>query len=241
MNVRIIYIHHSCFVVKTPNRTFLFDYPDEPYIPPGASELVRGAVEGSDLAVFISHGHADHCNGDLASVTGGAGRVRYVLSDDIPEMRPEAVPDNGEVLVVESDQSYAWDGMVVETLMSNDLGVAFLVDDNGFRFYFGGDLAKWIWKSASSREASFTANFFREAMNKVCAFRPHVVFSNVDKRLDNLAGGREAYRECGARIFVPMHGFGDTSWLPEFKRSVAGGGTEVFLYSKPGDSAVYSI
>lgn len=241
MDIRITYIHHSCFVLGTPSRTYLFDYPADSHLPPGAADLVRRAVAGTDLAVFISHGHEDHCNGDVGAVTGGARTVRYVLSDDIEEMRPKAVPAHGEVLIVEPDESYNWGGMEIATLMSNDLGVAFLVRDGDFRFYFGGDLAKWIWKSASSAEASFTADFFRRAMDRVSTFRPHVAFSNVDRRLDNLAGGAEAYRECGARVFVPMHLFGETGWLPEFARSVEGGGPEVFLYAAPGDLSVYTV
>lgn len=241
MEIRVVYIQHNCFIVRTPDRTYLFDYPGDEHLPDGASELVRETVVGADLAVFISHGHEDHLHDDLASVTAGAGRVRYVLSDDIKEMRPEAIPENGEILIVEPDEIYTWGNMAVETLMSNDLGVAFLVEDGGFRFYFGGDLAKWIWKSASPREAARTASFFRRAMDKVRAFRPHMAFSNVDRRLDNLAGGAEAYRDCGARVFVPMHCFGDTDWLPEFARSVAGGDTAFFLYAKLGDQMIFEV
>jgi len=241
MEARIVYIHHNCFVLRTPDRTYLFDYPGDAFLPPGAPGLVREAVADADLAVFVSHGHEDHFNDDLPSVTDAARRVRYVLSDDIEEMRPEAVPQNGEVLVVEPDGSYQWGSMAITTLMSNDLGVAFLVQEGEFRFYFGGDLAKWIRKSTSPGEAAFNAGFFRRAMNRVRAFRPHVAFSNVDKRLDNLAGGAEAYRECGARVFVPMHGFGDTGWFSEFARSVSGGQAEFFLYAEPGDSAVYTL
>lgn len=241
MDISITYIHHNCFVLNTPDRTFLFDYPGDSHLPSGAEDIVRQAVAGSDLAVFVSHGHEDHLNSDLASVTDAARHVRYVLSDDIEEMRPEAIPTNGDVLVVEPDESYSVDGMAIETLMSNDLGVAFLVDDCGFRFYFGGDLAKWIWKTASPSEASFTTNFFREAMERVNEFNPHVAFSNVDKRLENLAGGAEAYRDSGARVFVPMHAFGETDWLTDFARSVEGGDARVFLYSSPGDASEFVL
>ncbi len=241
MEVRIVYIHHNCFVLRAEGRAYLFDYPGEGHLPHGAPGMVREAVAGTDLVVFVSHGHEDHFNDDLESVTATAERVRYVLSDDIQEMRPDAVPGNGEVLIVEPDEAYELGSLRIQTLMSNDLGVAFLVEDRGLRFYFGGDLAKWIWKTATPGEAAFTANFFREAMDRVRAFRPHVAFSNVDRRLENLAGGGEAYRDCGARVFVPMHCFGDIDWLPEFARSVSGGEAEFFLYTAPGDAVVYDL
>jgi len=240
MKVNITYIHHSSFVLKTESRAFLFDYPGEAHLPKGAGDILRKTVAGTDLAVFVSHGHDDHFNDDLEAVTSAARSVGYVLSDDIEEMRPHAMPV-GEVLIVEPDETYTFHGMSIETLLSNDLGVAFLVTDGDFRFYFGGDLAKWIWKSASPSEATFTSKFFREAMEKVHEFKPHVAFSNVDKRLENLAGGDEAYRETGAKVFVPMHTFGDTTWLGDFRDSLGQGGAELFLYGEPGDCADFSF
>lgn len=241
MQLAITHIHHNCFVLHAGDRTYLFDYPDDPHLPEGAGGMVRDAVADTDLVVFISHGHDDHLNDDLTSVTATAASVRYVFSDDVEDLRPEAIPTGAEVLVVEPDERYEWGGMVIETLMSNDLGVAFLVRDGAFRFYYGGDLAKWIWKSASPQEADFTTNFFREAMERVRVFKPHVAFSNVDKRLENLAGGPEAYRETGAQVFVPMHTFGDTGWLPSFRDLVGEGGPELFIYAEPGESKTFAV
>lgn len=209
------------------------------HLPEGGADIIGRAVASSELTVFISHGHEDHLNEDLDSLTASAKTVQYVLSDDIEDMRPEALPTRGEILTVEPDETYAFDGMCIETLMSNDLGVAFLVTDGAFRFYFGGDLAKWIRTSASARERAFTTAFFRQAMQRVSEFKPHVAFSNVDQRLENLAGGVEAYHEAGAQVFVPMHAFGDTAWLPRFAASLGATGETVFLYADPGDSAEY--
>jgi len=247
MRCKLTYIHHNCFVMETDARTYLFDLPGDNHMPVG-HDLVDQAVSGSDLVVFVSHSHEDHLNEDLDSWISSAERVSYVISDDVEEMRPEALPSEmeavpkwGGMLIVEPDEVYEFEGMRIETLMSNDLGVAFLVSDGDFRFYFGGDLAKWIWKNASDREQTFTSNFFREAMERVHAFNPHVAFSNVDRRLENLAGGLEAYSETNANVFVPMHTFGDTSWLPELTRSLDEEGPELFLYAAPGDSKEYSF
>ncbi|WP_272700872.1 MBL fold metallo-hydrolase [Desulfovibrio sp. Fe33] len=236
MQCEIIYIHHNAFVMRTDRRTFLFDYPEDEHLPEGAGDLVRRIVSGADLAVFISHGHGDHCNGNLGSVTGAAARVRYVISDDVGELRPEALPGNGETLLIEPDEARVFDGMAVETLMSNDLGVAFLVEDGGFRFYYGGDLAEWIWPGASSREAAFTERFFREAMERARDFRPHVAFADVDPRLDNLAGGLKARRIINASVFVPMHAFGDVSAFSVLAGDAESGGSRLFSYSGMGDS-----
>lgn len=241
MHIDITYVHHNCFILRTPFKAYLFDYPNDSHLPDGAEALVREAVEGRELVVFVSHSHDDHLNDDIVSMALSAASVRYVLSDDVVDMRPGAIPGGRDVLIVEPDETYEWGGMTIETLMSNDLGVAFLVRDGDFRFYFGGDLAKWIWKSASTREQEFTASFFRAAMEKVREFQPHVAFSNVDKRLENLAGGVEAYRQTGAKVFVPMHSFDDTSWLPDFRETVGEVFTRLFIYEGPGDKAEFVI
>lgn len=241
MQITITYIHHNCFVMATDDRTFLFDYPADTHLPDGAESRVRELVAGTDLAVFVSHSHEDHLNDDLVTMASLARSTRYILSDDVEDMRPDVIPGAGDVLVVEPDETYEFDGMIIDTLMSNDLGVAFLVKDGDFRFYYGGDLAKWIWKSAPDREQSATASFFRQAMETVQSFRPHVAFSNVDKRLENLAGGAEAYRETGAEVFVPMHTFGDTGYLPRFREQVGQGETRLFIYAKTGDAEAFSF
>ncbi|WP_319581987.1 MBL fold metallo-hydrolase [uncultured Pseudodesulfovibrio sp.] len=241
MHCEITYVHHSAFVLRTDRRAYLFDYPEDEHLPRGADDLVRRTVAGTDLVVFISHGHADHLNKDLASVTGTAAKVRYVLSDDVEELRPEAVPGNGQVLTVEPEESYGFGGMVIETLASNDLGVAFLVEDGCFRFYYGGDLAKWIWPGASPAEAEFTATLFKVAMERVRDFKPHVAFANTDPRLDNLAGGEEACRIIGASVFVPMHTFGDTSVPAALARRMDGAPLRLFQYANMGDAEAFSF
>ncbi|QJB56845.1 MBL fold metallo-hydrolase [Pseudodesulfovibrio sp. zrk46] len=241
MDISITYIHHSCFVLKTPARAYLFDYPNVSHLPDGAEALVREQVRDTDLFVLISHSHDDHLNDDMVTMAATASSVHYIYPDDVPDMRPGVIPEDADGIMVEPDETYEYNGLTVETLMSNDLGVAYLVDADGFRFYYGGDLAKWIWKTASAQEAAFTANFFKEAMDRVRDFKPHVVFSNVDKRLENLGGGVEAYRQTGAEVFVPMHTFGETDWLPDFRTMVGEETSQLFIYEGPGDGISLSV
>lgn len=241
MRITITYVHHNCFVLHAPDRVYLFDYPAAAHRGAEAAELVRRAVAGRDLTVFISHGHEDHLGDDLDEVTVQAATVRTVLSDDVPDMRPEAVPARGEVHVVEPDERYSLGPLRVQTLMSNDLGVAYLVEDRGLRFYYGGDLAEWIWPGTPPREAEFTRAFFRAAMERVRAFRPHVAFSNTDPRLEHLAGGETACRMAGARVFVPMHAFGETAALAGLGQVAREVGALAFIYARSGDSETFDV
>lgn len=241
MQCRITYIHHNCFVLAADTRTFLFDCPGDGHLPRGSRGYIRDAIAGTDLMVFVSHGHDDHLNRDLSGITASAASVSFVLSDDIEEMHPEVVPNNGPVRFVEPDETYAFAGLHIETLMSNDLGVAFLVSDGPFRFYYGGDLAEWIWETASPKEAEFTASYYRESLNRVRQFGPHVAFSNVDGRLANLAGGVEACQIIKPKVFVPMHTFGNVEWLDDFAGRLGPTETELFLYREIGQTAEFSF
>ncbi|MFW5836466.1 MAG: MBL fold metallo-hydrolase, partial [Desulfovibrionaceae bacterium] len=218
----------------------LFDYPSPGRRPPGAEQAAMQAVQGEDLILVHSHGHDDHFDPDPASVVRAAGRVRRLLSYDIAELAPHAVPDR-DCLVVEPEEVYQWAGLSIEVLDSNDLGSAFLIVHGGLRIYYPGDLALWDWDRASEAEAAFTLRFFDEAVARVREFGPHVAFAVADPRLPSRAGALRLVREVRPEIFVPMHAFGQTEILPELAAELDLPETRVFLYEKSGDAASFHL
>lgn len=235
----ITYIHHSSFILELGGKTFLFDYPGDEHLPPGTEALVRGRIAGSDLFVFISHSHDDHFNPDLIRIVEPAASARFVVSDDVPDMFPDAVPE--DALVVEPDETYQVEGMTVETLMANDLGVAFLIGVGGIVVYFGADLAEWIWPEMEEAAVRFTETFFQEAVDRVKARHVHIAFHNMDKRLDNLGGGMRFLQKVRPAVFVPMHAFGDTAWYGGLDYPIDPSRTRIFDYRSPGDSIRFEL
>lgn len=239
MDCRVTYIYHNCFVLDLGDRTFLFDCPADNHLTPEARTSLLSAIKDRELYVFITHGHDDHFNPGLPSIAKGAAGVRYVFSDDIEDMYPEFVPAG--TLVVEPDEEYeAW-GMEIATFMSNDLGVAFIIRVGGRIVYFGGDLAEWRWDDAGPRDQEFAVNFFEQALERISQWRVDIAFSNVDKRLSNLTGGVKFVRRVEPGLFVPMHTFGNTDWLEDFRRQLGGDKVQVFYYSRSGDSLDFKI
>lgn len=240
MNIRLTYIHHNCFVLQIAHQAFLFDFPDPEHRPENALTAMLDAVKDLDLFVFISHGHGDHFDPALADVLFGHPKVRFILSDDVAEMFPQAVPE--AALLVEPDAQYQLGDMTLETLPSNDLGVAFVIHWQGLTIYFGGDLACWDWPNSSPAEQAFTREFFTQAITRVAENGPiHIGFSNVDKRLAGLAGGLEFVDLVRPCVFVPMHTFGDTDWLVDVAPRMALPDTVVFPYLHPGDTADFTL
>lgn len=240
MLATVTYIHHSSFVLELAEKTFLFDYPADHHLPGAAAEVLQGKIQGSDLFVFVSHSHDDHFNKSLARIAAPAASVRLVCSDDVFDLYPESVPK--DALIVEPDESYPLAAdLSVDTLLANDLGVAFIIQVAGIRVYFGGDLAEWVWPDMSDDEVRFTEKFFQKAIDRVNARPVHIAFQNVDKRLDNLAGGMKFLSQVQPQVFVPMHAFGDAAWYADLDYPCDTAQTRVFMYRNPGDSQVFEL
>ena len=233
MRAQVVYIFHNCFVVHAGEHTLLFDCPAPRYMPKRSDEALAPELAGRNVTAFVSHSHTDHCHPDLARVCAEAASARYVFSDDVADLYPASVPQGA--LVLEPDQEAELGDIHIETLASNDMGLAFLIEVEGVRIYHGGDLAAWVWDTASPAEQAFTARFFSEALERIAHKPLDIGFTNVDRRLPNLAGGPEFARVVRPRLLVPMHAFGRTAWLADVRPALAAGGSSVFLYRRPGE------
>jgi L-ascorbate metabolism protein UlaG (beta-lactamase superfamily) len=237
MNATVTYIHHNCFLLEYGLRTFLFDYPAPSHLPAEAAAAAKRLIQGKDLVIMISHSHEDHFDPAILAATSNAASRRFVVSDDVPDMFPDALPDASDtVCVMEPEEQREFAGLVIETLESNDLGVAYLVTDGPVTFYFGGDLANWNWETLPPVALQAAEDFFHQALNHLKSRDIAVAFSNVDRRLKSLAGGIEFLETVRPRLFVPTHAFGDASWLKDYEKALETDGGAVFFYEKPGDS-----
>ena len=135
--MKITYIHHSGFLVEADSCYYLFDYE-------------KGSLPQMDITkpIFIlsSHGHHDHYNPEIFSIlsTFGMQNIYAILSDDIE------VTENVNVLQVSPGKEYhLWMQQKLTTFESTDLGVAFLIEDQGKIIYHAGDLNDWVWEEES--------------------------------------------------------------------------------------------
>ena len=139
-DLKITYICHSGFLVETKNCYYLFDY-------------YKGRLPALDpkkpILVFASHSHPDHYNPEIFPKLASLGmeQVTAVLSKDISKKKyPSGVP----VITVIFYQQYElpWETRL-ETLLSTDQGVAFLIRCPDGVIYHAGDLNDWVWAGES--------------------------------------------------------------------------------------------
>ena len=149
--MKVTYIHHSSFLVETERFYYLFDY-------------AKGNLPQLDLDkpiyVLASHGHYDHYQPEIFSLLKQLGMKEIVpiLSDDIE------IPDGLDVLSVSYGKEYILsDGLKLTTFESTDLGVAFLIEDEGQLIYHAGDLNDWVWDEESDQyNQQMTLDYHRQ-------------------------------------------------------------------------------
>ena len=131
--MNVTYLHHSGFLVETDRFYCLFDY-ESGSLPPMDST--------KPIFVLSSHGHSDHYNPAVFPLLRRSGmeRIRAVLSDDIQP------PEEEDCLSVSAGKEYILaPSLKLTTFRSTDLGVAFLMEDQGRLIYHAGDLNDWVW------------------------------------------------------------------------------------------------
>ena len=206
-SLRICQSDQSGFLIETPAATLLFDWYRR-ILPP-----IR---RDKPLHVFISHIHSDHFNQALLNLAKRFPDVSiylgYDYSDDALnealEKLPEACADS--VSCFRGGQHLDIAGGTVHALESTDLGVAFLVELDGLRFFHGGDLFPW-----RGAEKDFLA--YIAALKGV---RIDYAMLPMDSRFPEAAGlSISAYlSQAEIGCFTPMHLWNKPESVPEFFR-----------------------
>jgi len=208
--MNITYIHHSCFLVETARFYYLFDYESGALPPMDAKKTVL---------VLSSHSHGDHYNPEVFSLLAACGmqQVRGVLSDDI--VPPEYV----NALMVSPGMEYALGPQQrLTTFRSTDLGVAFLIEDNGTLIYHAGDLNDWVWDEESEAyNDQMTADYRRQIQllsGKLNYRQLDAAFVVLDPRQEKDYDRGLAWflENIPAKKVYPMHYWNDPSVIDHF-------------------------
>lgn len=206
--MKITYIKHSGFLVESKDCYYIFDYY-EGELPP--------LDKGKEVVVFCSHFHEDHFNPKIFEILGGMGMTyQAVLAKEIRNRTHLA---DGKVIYVYHDKTYdLGNGTQVDTLLSNDSGVAFIVRTKEGTIYHAGDLNDWYWNGASEAENKRLTSAYHAEIRKIKGMYFDVAFVPLDPRQeDHYADGILYFLkhvECNA-VF-PMHYWGDAGVIKRF-------------------------
>ena len=196
--MRIRYLYHSGFLVETGNACYVFDYY-RGALPPLAPE--------KPVTVFVSHGHGDHYNPDIFPLlrAAGAGSILGIISRDIPE---KWLPREENILRVRTNERLTLPGgEQVETLLSTDQGVAFVLTCSEGILYHAGDLNDWVWPGEDEGENRQMTGMYRHEIDKLKGRPVDVAFVPLDPRQEAAAFSGLSYflGQVPARRVFPMH------------------------------------
>ena len=226
-NMIIDYLGHSGFLVETESTVLLFDF----YC--GDLSLVRQKAFDKPLYVFASHVHADHFNPAIFSLAGDARTTKYLLSFDI-KGNP-TIPKDCDVQFLDADKTYAIEGLgTVQTLISTDEGVAFLITTPHAILFHAGDLNWWDWPGEDPKWLSEQETVFKREIRKLKDIPIDAAFVVLDDRLEeNFAKGMEFFlSECKAKYVLPMHFAAGSSAVPYYIKHKSTGNSVILDTSR---------
>jgi len=210
MKAKIWYLCHSGFAVQTAGHFLIFDYWKN---KPKGMGLEGGVIDPKalsdhDVIVFVSHKHGDHFNRCIFEWKREIPKLRYVLSDDIPVVPGATMIGPGETV--------AQHDFKVETLASNDEGVAFFVEIDGMSIYHAGDLNWWHWDGEPDDENEEMADRYKGQISLIKDRHIDLAFVPVDPRLEEqYAWGINYFMQTlDIGWVVPMH-FGNDGSVVE--------------------------
>lgn len=210
MNTIVTYIEHSCFLVETTECYLLFDYY-------GGEVPLPALDPAKPLLLFSSHAHHDHFSREIFALRDHYPSVLFVLSADIPV--PAAVqPFTCPMLPHEHRllQLAGGRGTVsIDTLRSNDEGVAFIIRLGDLCIYHAGDLNNWWWDG--DVEDQKLADIYHEELERIRGRHFSAAFIPLDPRLKGWWKGIEDFMHyADADAIFPMHNFGEKGLPKKF-------------------------
>lgn len=218
--MKITYIDHSGFFLETENACFLFDY-------------YRGEIPQMDkdkpLVVFVSHGHADHYNPAIFELVYQHSSVQFILPKGIQikkyvlEYEERGINLSDHLLLVKKNEVYDvtlsnGKAIMITTLKSTDLGVAYLLDFEGKTYYHAGDLNLWLWNGESAEYNENMKRKYFTQLEKLRGKEIDIAFVPLDSRQGKYAfAGMESFLEYTTTKHVfPMHMWEEYHIITEF-------------------------
>lgn len=197
--MKITYIYHSCFLVETSDCYYLFDYYK--------GEL-PGLDTGKPILVFASHRHKDHYNPDIFPMLSDIGmrKIHAVLPNDIPAKH---YPGAGaEIIKVYHSREYTLPcDTHLETLLSTDRGVAFLLQCREGTIFHAGDLNDWGMEMDTEQERKQMRGNYRAQINQIKGRTLDAAFFPLDPRLGATYAEGILYflQQVNVKKIYPMH------------------------------------
>ena len=127
--------------------------------------------------------------------------------------------ENYLLIYVYHDQTYNLDnGTQVDTLLSNDSGVAFIVKTKEGTIYHAGDLNDWYWDGEPKADNQRLTSAYRAEIRKIKGMHFDAAFVPLDPRQGNHYADGILYflKNVDCNVIFPMHYWNDANVIKRF-------------------------
>lgn len=191
--MKITHIYHSGFVIDLAETVLIFDW---------YSGQLPAFDPSKKVYVFVTHSHADHYSPRIWQLEKLYSHICYIIDCcTAPERKGE------NILHVQPGRHYNFAGILIYAIRTNDEGVAYDVNAEGYNFFHAGDLNIWHWNDASENDNAYSLRIYRRQLEKIsgCCFDAAMV--PLDPRLEENAPRaiEEFMRTIECEHVFPMH------------------------------------
>lgn len=215
-DMKISYLFHDCFLLETDSCTILTDYYKGVPIDP------RPMIDKDTASyLLVSHHHKDHFSTSVFSWWHQIPELRYIVSRDVASMSAYLMDkashykggnrvDAGRVAVLGLHDEFVAPSLRVEAFGSTDTGNSYVIETEGKRVFFAGDLNAWTWRDESTpEEVAEALESYMDVLNDIRGRYDSfdAALFPVDPRMgkDAVEGGRIFCDMFKVKCFIPMH------------------------------------
>ena len=187
--MKVTFLYHSAVMIETAHTILIFDAYRTP-LPQVNQQL--------PVYLFYSHAHHDHYHPNILNHLHQ--NITLIVSDDIE--LPNSL--NIKHFQLSAHEAIQIDALIIETLASNDLGVAYMVKCDGQYIYHSGDLNYWHWQDEDDQVLD--ARYLSE-LDRIKGRCFDLACLPLDPRLEAYAmGGIELFLQyASSKAILPIH------------------------------------
>lgn len=190
--MKITHLYHSGFSVELTRSVLIFDW---------YKGTLPAFAPDQEIYVFVSHRHPDHYSEKIWELAEYYPNIHYILYQGICRKPPR------KILAVKAHEAYSIGALQIETLLSTDEGVAYLVKAEGKTIYHAGDLNLWYWEGEPEADNKWQAGTYKAEINRLKGISIDAAFLTLDPRQEqNAVLGMEYFlKQIDVKCAIPMH------------------------------------
>ena len=203
--MKITYLYHSGFIIENEDFAIIIDYYKDS--SENTAHRLLDSFQG-EIYVLATHWHPDHFNREILRWKNNRSDLQYILSSDI--FKKKLVSQDFSGVSMSKGEKWQDKNLCIKAFGSTDIGISFLIETEGKKFFHAGDLNNWHWDEESTPEEILEAeqNFLKEIklLRDETQYLDVAMFP-VDIRLgSNYMRGPEQFVDLiRVGTFIPMH------------------------------------